>query len=79
MHRINDAVLGQNHNPTAIDNARRAAHEQTGNKVSPRFFECMLQMLREDPGLDLRRMDVGVTAFTGEFYHDLFFIASLEQ
>lgn len=73
---VNDALLPEHFGHSRVDEARKYALREAGSRTKPLFFEVLLKRVFEDEALDLKHMMVGVTPWTGDYYHDLGFLAS---
>lgn len=73
---INDATLGDHFGYSKVAQAKKHALEEVGSRTKALFFEALLRRVVEDATIDLKHLMVGVTTWTGNYYHDLGFLAS---
>lgn len=68
-------VLSDHFGRDAIRIAQQQALDIVGTRYNARFYETVLATLFHEE-IDIKHIMTGVTTFTGEYYHDLGYIAS---
>lgn len=73
---VTDRQLPDNFGHEAVKAARGRALEIVGTRYKARYYEAILASIYPEENIDLKHIMTGVTTWTGDWYHDLGFIAT---
>ena len=72
----NDHQLQDHFGVSKMREAKERALETVGSRFCARYYENILAELFSTEEIDLKHIMTGVTTFTGNWYHDLGYIAT---